>query len=577
MHYDGIAWHEVRLTAKQALRGIALEIPLRPEQVRFLHAAIGGGWGRKQTLSIPEGTTKLPFYPVLWIGMQDKGLCFFTQHRQGWTGTAGEVIVITKQGGEACARINLRRELAAGETFAFGFGLQATPLRPLPHDYPLNALGSMHTPLMRRRGQAPVNAITITGNWPHEYEAFFADLPTPEAPSIDAFYKERLRLRDQAGNRAIAYMDGMMLNDRYPEAAAYRPEWQMLPNTFLDYTVDGRKYQVFTCCPSTAANAFFVEKADRMLSRYRFDGLYFDFGLTGVCNNLLHGHGEFWPLLDMREFYRRIFLAELRNGIAEPIIALHNTDYLMPPVLGFTTHLINGEHIRQHSSTIMHNGKDIQDTYGLEMFAAELSSLPFGLTQSVYQANDVLLPQFGGGKEDPELYKFRITKAFLAGTLPHHTMLSPWRCHFGIFDKIFRVYDRFGVPKATFTGYWDAPAAVTGAKDIYVSCYTSADGRRLLAVISHIGKEHVNQDFTVAFDAKKLGLAATPAAAVDTMTAPDPEYADLAEMRRRHRVHPTRAPIKPGDFGSRLLGYDAKSLTLKFHLDYHSFAIVELK
>ncbi|MBR4219894.1 MAG: hypothetical protein IKR81_01985, partial [Victivallales bacterium] len=578
VNYDGVTYHRVRLVAREQLNNLHLELPLSPDQMRFLHAAIGGGWGRKQTITIPDGTTALPFYPVLWLGMQERGLCFFTQHHHDWTGDKKRVMVVEKSNGKAFVHINLRKELKAGETFECEFGLQATPIRPLPKDYPMNTVDYYHTPLMNRpEARYPVNSITINGDWPHEYEAFFADLPSLEAPSMDGYYKKSLAVREKVRNRAIIYMDAMMLNDRYPDVAAFRPEWQQVPTTNLDYTIDGRKYQVFSCCPATDANAYFVEKAASVLKRYKFDGLYFDFGLNGVCNNQLHGHQEFWPLLGMREYYRRIALAEVENGIAEPIIVLHNTDFVMPPVVSFATHLLNGEHIRQHSSTIMHNGKDIQDTYGLEMFAAELSTLPFGLTSAIYQANDYLLPEFGGGKEEHDLYKFRITKAFLAGSLAHNSMLSPLRCHYGIFDKLFRVYERFDVPSARFTGYWRNPATVEGAQDIYVSCYTSPDGKRLLAVISHIGKEHLDQEFTVTFNPAILGLTAKPATALDTLPAPDPDYDTLLPTRNRLKIHYTRAPLKLGDFGSRIISYDSSTLQLKFHLDFHSFAIVELK
>lgn len=138
-------------------------------------------------------------------------------------------------------------------------------------------------------------------------------------------------------------------------------------------------------------------------------------GHSAFGSNPLHGCRERYPILAMREFYRRTALVQYQSGIREPLIVLHNTDSVQIPAITFATHLFNGEHIRQSSSTIMHNGKDIQDTYSIEMFASELGSMPFGLTNAVYQSNDVLLPQFGGGKEEPELYKFRITQAFLAG------------------------------------------------------------------------------------------------------------------------------------------------------------------
>ena len=274
----------------------------------------------------------------------------------------------------------------------------------------------------------------------------------------------------------------------------------------------------------------------------------------------------------MREFYRRTALVQYQSGIREPLIVLHNTDSVQIPAITFATHLFNGEHIRQSSSTIMHNGKDIQDTYSIEMFASELGSMPFGLTNAVYQSNDVLLPQFGGGKEDPDLYKFRITQAFLAGTLPHNTIVAQSRCHYGILDKIVRIYDEFRVPEAGFIGYWNSPAAVKGAENIYVSVYKHPEEKKALAVISHIGKAHENQEFEVVFNSGLLGF--TPQKAVDKMTAPDPEYDELYKIQAENRIPRDRAPLKLGDFGSKVDGIrDGK---LKMSLKYHTFALVEL-
>jgi hypothetical protein len=262
------------------------------------------------------------------------------------------------------------------------------------------------------------------------------------------------------------------------------------------------------------------------------------------------------------------------SGVKEPVICLHNTDCVELPAMTFATHLLNGEHIRQDSSTIMHNGKDILDTYGIEMFASELSSLTFGITNCVYQANDVLQPKFGGDpNEDSELYKFRITRAFLAGVLPHNTMLSQDRCHYGILEKVGRCYDEFGIRACDFVGYWEKPAKITGADDIYASVFCDKNGKRALAVISHIGKPHVTQTFDVAFDAAKLGF--TPTSAVEMMTKDDPDYEELFEIRQNNAVPKDRAPLKLGDFGATV--NSIQNGVLNMTLKHHCFAIIELR
>ena len=62
--------------------------------------------------------------------------------------------------------------------------------------------------------------------------------------------------------------------------------------------------------------------------------------------------------------------------------------------------------------------------------------------------------------------------------------------------------------------------------------------------------------------------------AVDTMTADDPEYAELFKRRAEFKVPPTRAPLELGDFGSKVISF--KDGVLRMSLEFHSFALVEL-
>ena len=245
------------------------------------------------------------------------------------------------------------------------------------------------------------------------------------------------------------------------------------------------------------------------------------------------------------------------------------------PAYTFVTHLLNGEHIRQQSSTLMHNGKDILDTYKMPMFACELSSMPFGIYNAVYQSNDFLLKQYGGGKEDPELYKLRITRAFLAGTLLHNTILALNRCHHGIFDKIVRIYDKFDVPEAEFIGYWSSrnPAKVVSGKEVYASIYRHKKDNRLLAVISHAGNERLDQDVEIKFTPQVLGMKDFKSA-VERLEGPDPEYDELFKMKKAADLPTVRIQLKWQNPGIKVRSFENN--VLKLHLPAHSFALVEL-
>ena len=569
VEYDGVSYTKYKVALKESVDHLALRFQMPAAMMKYLHTSRGDSWGAKRTERLNEGRTVVSFYPMVWVGMEDKGLCLFTETRRTWTAPAKEAFIITKQGDKAEILVQIAKGLKAGASLEFEFGFVATPVKPLPADYPMNIFGDRFCMLMRRPGHAPVDAIALCharaslgGNY------FDMDWCKHGEDNL----RQNINDVKKAGTRGVQYICGHYLTEEYPEAAAFADEWKMLPEHTLDYEHDGRRFVMYDACPASHANAYIQLKLREILKKIPFDGFYYDFGTIGFCSNKNHGCNDRYPILAQREFYRRTALVIYQSGIKEPLIVLHNTDSVQVPAMTFVSHLFNGEHIRQHSSNLMHDGKDILDTYGLPMFASELSSLPFGITNSVYQANDVLLPQFGGGKEDPELYKFRITQAFLAGCLPHNTIVAQNRCHYGIIEKVVRAYEKFGVPKARFIGYWDEPAKVAGADDIYVSVYRHPSAKKALAVISHIGKEHQCRDVSIAFDQSKLGFV--PGRAVDVMQAEDPDYMELYEIQKKNNVPRVRAPLALGDFGSQVESiHDG---TLKIKLRWHTFAIVEL-
>ncbi len=572
VEYDGVSYFNVTVKAKEPMKNLRIRIPMPGDLARYLHTSSESiSWGSKLTEKLNSGKRSFHYFPVVWIGSEDKGLCFFTETRNGWKNRSQEVNTIVKNKREAVYEVSLADALKPGETFSFEFGLLASPVRPLPENYPCNFFTwAFCTPMNRPEGIIDL----ILGYGGNNLGGCFGDIPSFKTNPRNAVILQQIDQARKFKTRFIPYAIDRYLVDEYPEVAAFKEEWKMVPEHILDYDDNGHKTFLYDCCPRSGANAFYMYKFKNMLDFFRMDGIYLDFGTVPTCSNAEHGCNNRNPLLAQREFYRRLCLIQLDAGIKDPIVMLHNTDTVQLPAMTFATHLFNGEHIRQQSSTIMHQGKDILDTYDVTMFANELNSLPFGLTNADYQSNDVLMPEYGGGKEDPELYKFRITKAFLAGALPHNTLPSGCRCHYGIFDKLIRIYKKFGVPQSEFFGYWKHPAEVIRGKDIFVSVYKQPGGRKVLAVISHIGKGHEKQSVEIDFDARKLGMAPF-SKALDCMTAPDPDYAWLEEQRRKERVPPTRAPLKLGDFGSSI--QSCSNGKLKMTLDFHSFAIVELE
>ncbi len=563
IEYDGIQYNRVVLRASGKTGPVAVRIPLDPKLVRYLHTSDSLAWGTRLTEKVNDGTRTFRFFPVVWVGNEELGLSFFAEGHHTWKTKSGQVFSLVKSAESASLEVRIADSLSPGETLEFEFGLLASPVKPFPADYPLNTFHFAVCAGMNRPG-APVYTINsqscgIDKAWEKSWSEWIP-------PALAAVKKS-------GGILAPYQMDGM-LSTEYPEATAFRDDWKIVPDFTLDYTADGKKEYISWMCPASDASKFFVYKFKEMLKRYRIGGVYLDYGIVPVCGNAAHGCTERTPLLAQREFIRRLALAQLDAGIAQPVIILHNTDSVQLPAMTFASHLFNGENIRQHSSTLMHNGKDILDTYTLTPFASELNSLPFGLTNSVYHAQDRLLPQFGGTDEDQELYKFRLTKAVMCGTLVHNTMPAMARLHYGIFDKVIRYYRAFGVPESEFFGYWKAPAKVIRGKDIYVSVYKNRTGTAALAVIAHIGREHVDQDVEIVFNSAMLGMKPF-GKGVELLTADDPQYSELFRLRAKGGIPISRAELKLGDFGVRLKSVSNDRLAMR--LNYHSFALVELR
>ena len=568
LEYDGVFYQRVRIRADRDLGALTFSLPLPEESAKFLHATASGfGGGSRQNLRL-DRNHELPFTPSVWIGDEERGIAWFAESTAGWSTQDPRPIKIRRAGKTTRLEITFADSLPAGADVAIEFGLLATPVKPLPADYPLNLFSDMFS--VHLNSPAPRHPIISAGEASWEGAGFF-DLPLGEAsPKTWQWLQEQFQRFEKNRGVLTPYTAAMMLPEEYPEAASRIAEWQIVPASHLNYTRDGKTRTWYWTCPASDAGQFFAWKFDRLLDQVPLRGIYLDFGPAYRCGNSLHGCRDRYPLLAQRRLYQHLAAAFLRHGVRDYTIVVHNSECVQWPTFTHVTHFLNGEGLRQMSSTTFHNGRDLLDTYTRLDFALEHSSLPFGVTSSVYVPTDPLLKEFGGGVEDQELYRFRMTKAALAGTLVHNTIPSPSRLHYGWFDKIVRIYEGFGVPTAEFLPYWrnGAMVKVLKGKDVYVSLYRSRTRPEVLAVVSHLSPEHLDQEVEVEFDAKALGLRELTGAE-ELLTAPDPGYERLyAETNR------VRMPIQLGDFGVENVRLEGKSVSLD--LKFHSVALVKL-
>ncbi len=564
VEYDGLLWNTVKITARQNLNKIQLKIQLPQKTAKFLHAAAGGFGASGGFTSNVQEKQKFKFYPVIWLGDQERGLSWFAESTEGWKTSIKQPIKIFKKEGNTVLEISLADKLTIGKSMQFSFGLLATPVKPLPTNYPLNTFNAYYAV---KYNMAPPNAPTsYTILHSGRLGEGFGDLHSEDLDKL----KSSVKLAHSNYAKCIPYMDPVQLPEEYPTATAYRDEWQMLPERHLSYKYKNRKHKLLWCCPASKASNFFLWKTKQLIKNSNIDGIYFDFGQVRFCKNEMHGCKKRYPILAMRNFYRGIANAFVESGKDNYQIILHASEAIQIPAFTFITTMFNGEHFRQQSSETFHNGKDILDTLTLTDFATEFSSLPWGITSSIYMPTDPLQKKYGGHK-DAELYVFRMTKAFLAGSLIHNTIPAINRGHFGLFDKLIRIYDKFQVPQAEFMPYWRNQKAVKIIKgtDIYVSAYKHHSKPEVLLIVSHVAKAHKNQSVLLQLNPKAFGLRKITSAK-EVLSANQSEYKRLFKETNRRRI-----PVKLGDYGTKFNGLRQNKLDL--YLKAHSVAIIHLK
>lgn len=573
LEYDGVQHNQVTFTALKNVSSLELRFTMPAKFAKYLHTS-ACGWGQKITQKIDNGKFEYKYYPVNFIGNEEKGLCFFAESERSWN-ASGKPYSIVKNDNEAVFTVSIAKNLKAGQKITFDYGLLGAPVKPMHKRYPLNTTSWGWNVQMNRPGKTPTSWSAYLSNFGTLADVF-ADVPGVDNDIIINQIKNEVALYKNNNAKPFTY-NPFYTSDEYPEMQAFGNEWETVPRQVWTGKRKNKTHTLYLLCPASKGTDFFLWRVKNFVEKTKVNGINFDFGIVPGCDNHHHGCYGRTPLIAYRNLYRKLALILLDNGAGEDyVIHVHNTSSVQLPSYTFATHLMNGEHIRQQSSVLMHNGKDILDTYKLPMFASELSSLPFGLYNADYQSQDFLEKQYGGGKEDPELYKLRITRAFLSGSLIHNTIIALNRCHHGIFDKLVRIYDKFNVPASEFVGYWDErkAAQVTVGKEVYASLYKHPTENKILAVISHIGNERLNQDVTVKFNPAVLNLKDFKSAA-ELFEADDPEYQELFKIRDEKGLKPYRVQLKWENPGIKLL--DFKDNTVKLHLPAHSFAIVELK
>lgn len=139
LDYDGCMKVAVELLPSKAttVDGFSLDIPLRPDVAKYLHAC-SVNWSDTQSHAIPSAGWKSKFMPYLWVGDEDRGLAWFAESNEGFSlSDPNATLEIVPQADRTLLRINvITQPTQIEKPLKLVFGLQPTPVKPVPAKKP---------------------------------------------------------------------------------------------------------------------------------------------------------------------------------------------------------------------------------------------------------------------------------------------------------------------------------------------------------------------------------------------------------------------------------------------------------
>jgi hypothetical protein len=496
--YDGMSYHTLELTAKQRVREVVLQIPFKPEHAQYTHItggvmSIGGGF----TAPIDQSIS-YTYLPVVWVGDFERGLCWFTETRGDLHTARSDLYHFDVRDDATTFQVHVAENLKAGQKVTIRFGLLATPVKPLHPRHPLNTF-IYSAPLHQ---QVPATDM----NFSHVFWSFhkwFLDIPYWD-PSTRAMARpdEQLRQRQAqfAPAKLIPYLDPYTLTDEYSAARHYLREWESLPAQHRPPSErrvgpdETRTYRELWMSPASESfRKYFAYRAADLIQRAELEGLYFDFGTALPDANIYHGANGGYPILALRDFYRRLVSEFVKAGVDDYVIIAHNSKSVQIPGLTFVTHFYNGEHHRQKSSDTLHEGRDYLDRIPLYYYGIEQSSLPWGIHGNMlveFPEARHLINAIGAPNETVSDYLWNRTPSVMMPIMLHGTLPASGRTSHHYYKHVVSVLERFDIPTATFHPYWRNSDVVQVSNDDFkVSVYSRPESPRLLLVVGNLSDE----------------------------------------------------------------------------------------
>ena len=507
------------------VEALDLIIPLKNDAAPLMHAC-GEGLRSNYAGYVPKGEGVVwtsaqasrdgllgTFLPYLWIGGEERGLVWFASNDRDWTPDPADklpALSLERKGGVLSLRVRLIAHTATiDKPRHIVFGLQATPVKPMPTDPDWRLRGEV------AGGQFDIHVLGMSMYWGAD---LYGNVPRNHDYTVD----DKLAESEKQGHRDNAFFDAYLAKNpdirnevnsasspghadamipytnlrgdvtNTPEWAVYQDEWRR--TDFPGHSPGPVPGSIdFSLTPVKSRQDYLLYDY-RELLRHGFDGIYWD----NICiyddsspvtgGGYVRDDGLFQPDTDiwlLRQLTKRMATMAYEMG-RRNLTMPHMTNAYLIPVFSWSTMNLDWE--------MHYGGTDFQDRFTRDYVRAASLGRQGGNMPIVLQGVTEV--------SDPKKQAW-VERTRTAVCIPHE--LAVWEA-----DPFFArvrgyLYSLgYGTPACRVIHYWDEdPAVRVGGIDAAWIAFENKD--TVAVMVTDYGG---GGDAKLTLDMHRLGLSA---------------------------------------------------------------------
>lgn len=490
--YDGVIFYHVELSSSSKLKNsISIELSMKERLSTHIHRYASTSLQKQ-----PWVSDKFPKYdntryiPYFWMGNSDKGLFWFVESPYNWINyknTKAIVFSNNKTNGSNSATLNIVDSKGIDDTkWTFEFGLQGTPVRPIPNNWRSWQLAGLP--------ESNIDLIWPRPNQPYALKHF----GYPEAKDTSRFrkYVEDRRVK---GNKVITYNCLTWISNNSPEWQKYKDRWDInsAPDMGGDVKAFGDRFYKVNFMDSLYQD-FIVWKSNKLMEQTGINGFYLDNGMIRNINvgKKVRSFGNmtetipYFPVMESRKLQER-FYKMVKSQDKENIIIIHSSACIVTPILGFSDAVVDGEQYRRSYAKVKN---DYLSQTTLNTFQSEFSGSQYGFPI-------IFLPVL-----DAAYYKtFGPTRYLAAILLQHDLLVWPQSSVYVVWSERYKLLSEFlGYETASFIPYYShKPILSSNTENIIGSVYRN-NRDEYLCIVSNLNNVDFSGDITFTDNSKIL-------------------------------------------------------------------------